>query len=51
MQKIEDNLTSNRKECQTFRTKNNILKNNYLMRLNNSVILTRGPPIKNMKFF
>ena len=51
MQKIADNLTSNRKGRQTFRTKNNITKNNYLMRLNNSAKFTRGAPHKNYKSF
>ena len=50
MKQLADNLSSNRKQRQTYRTKNNISKNNYLMRLNNSAKFARTSH-KNYKSF
>ena len=50
MKQFEENLSSNRKKRQKFRTKNYISKSNNLMHLNNSAKLTRAPH-KNYKSF
>jgi hypothetical protein len=49
IKQIADNLSSNRKPSQKYSTKNNISKNNYMMRLNNSANFARGDIHKNYK--